>query len=376
MKYTSKNYSDLSSWVEVSTLEVAQSEVAEQMCIIHTLGEGIAFDKQLNSILNTYNRLKEEQPQYVPIFIRVFLSDSANQELLVKNTINENCPISIIEQPPLDGSKISIWVYFMSGVKVENGNFSHNGYTHLWSVDEGKTNCNNSYIQTAQLLDNYVADLAKVGATLLNDTIRTWFFVQNVDVNYKGVVEGRNAIFDQEGLLPSTHFITSTGIGGRVADHNITTVMDAYTVLGLEKEQIQFLYAPTHLNSTYEYGVRFERGTAVHYGDRSHVFISGTASIDNKGEVVHVGDIEKQVERMWENVEVLLAETDCNFSNVAQMIVYLRDISDYTVVRKMYDKRFADVPKVFVLAPVCRPTWLIEMECIAIKECLNEYPIF
>ena len=204
MIYSNKKYKQFLTDVESSRFEIEGSDVVEQMCIIHTLGEGIVFEKQLNSVLSTYNRLKEEEPQYVPVFVRIFLSDSANQELLVKNTFNENCPISIIEQPPLDGSKIAMWVYFMSGVKVENGNFSHNGYSHLWSVDKGSPNCNSSYIQTAQLLDDYVADLTKAGATLLNDTIRTWFFVQNVDVNYQGVVEGRNAIFDQEGLLPST----------------------------------------------------------------------------------------------------------------------------------------------------------------------------
>ena len=66
-----------------------------------------------------------------------------------------------------------------------------------------------------------------------------------------------------------------------------------------------YLYAPTHLNPTYEYGVSFERGTYVDYGDRRQVFISGTASINHRGEVVYPGDIRKQTERMWENVETL-----------------------------------------------------------------------
>lgn len=63
--------------------------------------------------------------------------------------------------------------------------------------------------------------------------------------------------------------------------------MDTYAVAGLQPEQIHFLYAPTHLNPTYEYGVSFERGTYVDYGDRRQIFISGTASINNKGEVVY-----------------------------------------------------------------------------------------
>ena len=57
--------------------------------------------------------------------------------------------------------------------------------------------------------------------------------------------------------------------------------------------------------------------------------------------------------------------------------VYLRDIADYAVVKSMYDKRFPDTPKVFVHAPVCRPGWLIEMECMGVKALKNkEYAPF
>ena len=38
----------------------------------------------------------------------------------------------------------------------------------------------------------------------------------------------------------------------------------------------------------------------------------------------------------------------------------------------MYDKRFPHTPKVFVHAPVCRPGWLIEMECMGVKACKNK----
>ena len=111
----------------------------------------------------------------------------------------------------------------------------------------------------------------------------------------------------------------------------------------------------------------FERGTKMQYGDRSHIFISGTASINNRGEVVHVGDIRQQTLRMWENVEALLKEGEMDYSNVMHLVVYLRDTGDYEVVSRMFRERFPNIPTVFTLAPVCRPTWLIEMECIAVK---------
>ena len=58
------------------------------------------------------------------------------------------------------------------------------------------------------------------------------------------------------------------------------------------------------------------------------------------------------------------------------MIVYLRDIADYGVVKEMFDTEFPTVPKVIVLAPVCRPEWLIEMECAAVVETETQYDVF
>ena len=59
------------------------------------------------------------------------------------------------------------------------------------------------------------------------------------------------------------------------------------------------------------------------------------------------------------------------------MIVYLRDVADYELVRRLYAERFPDKPCVIVHAPVCRPGWLVEMECMAVKaQSKSEYPNF
>jgi len=94
-----------------------------------------------------------------------------------------------------------------------------------------------------------------------------WLFVKDVDVNYQGVVVARKALFEGLGLTPGTHYISSTGIEGRHSDPGVNVLMDAYSVGGISPEQIRFLTAPEMLNPTHEYGVTFERGTAVDYGD-------------------------------------------------------------------------------------------------------------
>jgi len=77
---------------------------------------------------------------------------------------------------------------------------------------------------------------------------------------------------------------------------------------------------------------------------------------------------------MWENVETLLAEAGCTYSDVMQMVVYLRDPADYQTVRSMYEERFPDKPWLIVNAKVCRPGWLIEQEVMAVKAQSTDFP--
>ena len=373
---------------EQTSIEIFKYEVPEGVCEYHAIlrvtNPLLTYAEQVECLLGAYGSLLGgELKGAVAVFKRFFLSDAANQAnyLQALHAEHSDCALSVVEQPPLDGTKVAMWVYLQKGVQTKtlpNGIYevSHGGYRHLWMAGACNQASNSEY-QMRLLFNDYVMQLLENGCSLADNCIRTWLFVQNVDVNYAGVVKARNEVFVTQNLTDKTHFIASTGIAGRHANPKVFVQMDAYAVDGLQKDQIHYLYAPTHLNPTYEYGVSFERGTYVDYGDRRHVFISGTASINNKGEIMYPGDVRKQTERMWENVETLLKEADCGFEHVGHLLVYLRDIADYTVVKDMFDKRFPNIPKVFLLAPVCRPGWLVEMECMAILPKHNEaYPAF
>ena len=359
--------------IELSGFEVPDG-VAEYHAILRIINPRLTYIEQVNYLLDAYTQLLEEELEgAISVFKRFFLSDAANQTTYLLSVLGERTTgaLSIVEQPPLDGTKIAMWVYLQIGVQAQtlsNGlvEVKHGEYRHLWTA-YSFNQASNSEEQTRILLNDYIAQLEEQGCRLADNCIRTWFFVQNVDVNYMGVMKARNEVFATQNLTKNTHFIASTGIAGRHANPKVFVQMDAYAVEGLNPEQVHYLYAPTHLNPTYEYGVSFERGTYIDYGDRRQVFISGTASINNKGEIVHPGDVCKQTERMWENVETLLKEAECSFDHVQHLLVYLRDISDYSVVSEMFEKRFPTIPKVYLLAPVCRPGWLVEMECMAVK---------
>ena len=351
----------------------SHGEVTEYQVMIHTNTVGLTFNQQLDAILDCYEHLKAtELNGATAVLKRYFLSDVANQadDVLLADT--SDCAKSIIGQAPLDGSKIGLWVYLMTNVssqQLPSGLYevSHGDFRHLWNASAHNTAQNSEY-QTRLLFNEYVMQLAQEGCTLADNCIRTWLFVNDVDVNYAGVVAARNKVFFTQGLTEDTHYIASTGIGGRACDPQVLTQMDNYAIAGIKKEQVHYLYAPTHLNRTSDYGVSFERGTFIDYADRRHVIISGTASINNKGQIEHPKDIVKQAHRMWDNVEALLSEAGCGYDDVGVMIVYLRDIADYDIVSRMYDERFPNHPRIIVHAPVCRAGWLIEMECMAVKK--------
>jgi enamine deaminase RidA (YjgF/YER057c/UK114 family) len=331
----------------------------------------LPFAAQLEAVIGAYDELLDRLPDTQAVFKRYFLSDAANQADDVVVADVTDCAKSIIQQAPLNGSKVALWVWLMTGVQTgmtKSGLYEvrHGDFRHMFNASAHNLAANSEY-QMRLLFNEYVMQLAEEGCTLADNCIRTWLFVNDIDLNYGGVVRARNQVFFTQGLTQNTHFIASTGIGGRQQDPNVLSQMDNYAIAGVKPEQIHYLYAPTHLNRTSDYGVSFERGTYVDYADRRHVFISGTASINNKGEVMYAKDVEQQTRRMWENVEALLAEAECTFDDVCEMIVYLRDIADYDLVSALYQERFPGKPVVIVHAPVCRPGWLVEMECTSVK---------
>ncbi len=361
--------------------------VREHHVIISVADEGrtLTYGDQLRLVMDRFENTRKELAA-TPVFKRYFLSDAANQadELMAYELESPAYAVSVVQQAPAGGSKIALWAILMTAVSTRalaSGLYEvrHGAYRDLWTASCANL-AKDSERQTKLLLNEYVMRLLNEGCTLAANCVRTWFFVNDIDNHYAGVVKARNDVFVTQDLTDKTHFIASTGIGGRQANPRVLSQMDAYAVTPLQAGQMGYLYAADHLNRTSDYGVSFERGSYVDYGDRRQVYISGTASIDNKGEILHRGDIRRQCERMWDNVEALLGEAGCAFGDVNAIVCYLRDPADHEVVRHLFDEKFGAregrqaTPYLLVHAPVCRPGWLIEMECMATRDASTAYP--
>lgn len=330
-------------------------------------------------------------------FMRIYISDVSNDEVWILETelykIASASAFAILQQSPLGDAEVGILAYH---IKTSDGSFKqeilssdknynnqnviargHN-YSLLWSsnfIDIGGQF--DAFKQSETIFTNLSESLAKHNMNIRNNCIRTWIFVRDVDNHYKGMVDYRRGFFKDIGLTNETRYIASTGINGQCVDPKTLVTLDALSVQNIKEEQIVRMLALESLSDTIVYGVTFERGFRIRYGDRSHIYISGTASIDADGNTVYLSDIRNQTERTLDNIEALLKPHGAVMSDMKYLIIYLRNRKHWSQIQDILSIRIPEsVAVIPVEAPVCRPNWLIEIEGVgAIPDC-NEFPPF
>ncbi len=122
----------------------------------------------------------------------------------------------------------------------------------------------------------------------------------------------------------------------------------------------------------YEKPSSFARGMRIDIGNVVILLISGTASIDEAGNTVHVGDFRAQCRRTYQNITGLLESEGATWHDIVRTSCYLRDIDrDYAEFNEERTKFFAEqgldpLPaSTGIEAKLCRPDLLVEMEAIA-----------
>ena len=128
------------------------------------------------------------------------------------------------------------------------------------------------------------------------------------------------------------------------------------------------------LNEAFHYDrpSSFSRGMRIDLNGLVVLLISGTASIDENGTTVHVGDFRKQLRRTFQNISALLAAEGATWKDIVRTTCYLRDIErDYAAFNEertaFYKEQGLDpLPaSTGIQAILCRPELLVEIEAIA-----------
>ena len=211
--------------------------------------------------------------------------------------------------------------------------------------------------------------LAREGFSF-RDVTRTWFYLRDILDWYGPFNAVRNAAFRRMGLGGSGGsgpIPASTGIEGR----NHRGGWCALDLLAMRPRnggrlEVKRLHSRKQNEAT-EYGSAFARALEVRLGDARYVFVSGTASIDDQGRTVHVGDFDGQTRQTLEAVEALLACAGGSLADVAQATAFLANPSDGRSFERIVAKtRLEGAPLVTTVADVCRPDLLFELDATAV----------
>jgi enamine deaminase RidA (YjgF/YER057c/UK114 family) len=195
------------------------------------------------------------------------------------------------------------------------------------------------------------------------DVVRTWIHMRDIDRDYGALNRARREFFAARSIDPVP---ASTGIGGGPVSAAHDLCLGVYAVKAGRPLVKTVMTSPT-LNEASEYGADFVRGLRVQEANKVALYVSGTASIDEHGSTVHVGDVDAQADRMLVNIAALLEGQGARFSDIAHAITYVKHAADAERVRERLRKAgFAGFPHALVAAPICRPELLCETEALAL----------
>jgi reactive intermediate/imine deaminase len=98
------------------------------------------------------------------------------------------------------------------------------------------------------------------------------------------------------------------------------------------------------------------------------LFVSGQVALDRGGDLVGEGDMARQAEQVFENLDAVLTANGASFEDVVKITTFVTDMSELQTVRDVRKRYLADPPPASTtveVAALFRPEALIEVEAVA-----------
>ncbi len=267
--------------------------------------------------------------------------------------------------------------YWFTDQKVEQAKYKNIQYAHTPQMMFGFIQLPCSANNDVQALTHkaYCEIYACLQNTCCKHLLRTWnFFPKITDNDTHHTQENRYEVFCH-GRLQA---MQDSGIK--------TKVYPAATVIGSHDGhlQIYFLASDTpgtavenpRQTSAYHYPVKndytqplFSRGLLKTWGQRTHFYVSGTASIVGH-KTLHIDDVCAQLNESINNVETLVAHANDKYhtqlnaqDDLLYMKVYIRHREDVEQINHVLAARLSsNTPRALLLGDMCRENLLVEIE--------------
>ena len=113
----------------------------------------------------------------------------------------------------------------------------------------------------------------------------------------------------------------------------------------------------------YSHGWKLEAGKLI--------VISGQVPEDAKGNVVALGNFEKQVRQVFENLRNMLEAGGATFKDIVRLMVLLTEQDQwqpFDKIRGDYLEPPYPATTLFVVKSLAKPEWMVEIEAMAIVD--------
>ena len=324
--------------------------------------------------------------------ITIFHCPADNEEYiqnlcLLTTCVNEffgsNAPLTAyVAQPCVTASMAAEVTYIPEGVEYER----HNGYTLLHGdgfcelITKGitPTTLSASIRRQSEEIFSQLSEILVKHSFAISDIYRQWNYIEQITAihnerqNYQEFNDARSRFYDSAdwsngypaaigigtscgGVMIEVFAIRGTNVVNHAIDNPVQVSAHNYSqkVLTGKTDEAQRTTP------------KFERARIV--GDV--VYISGTAAI--KGEnSLQLDNATAQTEETMSIIKSLTAAdnipVDCSATEYNLLRTYIKNSSEAAEVIKFMDERYPSVPKHYLIADVCRPELLIEIEGTAV----------
>ena len=209
--------------------------------------------------------------------------------------------------------------------------------------------------------------ILSLGQLQFTDTVRTWFYLDDILSWYGDFNHARDGFFRQAGvfggLVPA-----STGIGA--ANPSGSALIAGLLAARPKNGSMTTRALPSPLQCpALNYGSSFSRAVELALPDHRRIFVSGTASIAPEGHTIHVGDTRAQIAKSIKVVAAILESRRMQWSDVVRGIAYVRNAADVPLYRRYCTAHgLPPMPAVTMNSVICRDDLLFELEVDAVRK--------
>lgn len=289
---------------------------------------------------------------------------------LEKSLKQINFPLTWIEGGNCTESFINgVYIYAISGLELKRLYIKKDVVATFFQTDDAdfcylgglKSEKHLSpYEQTLSILNQADEILNSVNLKYDN-TIRTWFYLDEILEWYNDFNKARTLFFNKHNifnkLVPASTGISGKNETGSALSLELNAVKPKNSTFTIER-----VSSPLQCSAE-NYGSSFSRAVKFSDGDFSFLTVSGTASINEKGETIYIDDIKKQIEQSFRVLMAIMESKKFKAEDMVRAYAYCKDKKYYRDFLD-YISSYSDLPLSIICAEnkICRQDLLFEIE--------------